>query len=194
MCKYKIGDYIKLSKVSVKEVMDKLLDGGENLSLMKHPALARTLFKNLDGVWELCNNPFYKDLRNDITESFLVSTQPLPEKWYIDCGDKMEVREWLEDMGYISLSGQSLTKSLLDHKVLYMMNYKTKKGVVAGCHEVTLIARGYTKIIPVTSTKPVTIQVKYISGFNIESPVNKELEALENSYKELGEKIKALKG
>ncbi len=196
MSKYKVGDYIRYTPKNAQQVIDRLLAEGEDIYNKRDWMFWSVVCKDYKNQWCCCIE-FYDKAKNDITESFLTPYQPLPEKWYIDCGDKIEVREWLEELGYVKapcydyykMAGRTTLQSFLN----------TKQYTVRSQSLEDLKDKGYTKIIPTISTRPVTTQVEHVSGWCIENTpteplINKELEALETSYKELGEKIKALKG
>jgi hypothetical protein len=190
MSKYKVGDYIRYTEENIHQIINKLKAEGEVLYSKGAWDTWRIIYKDVEEDWVYCH-PIYRGLKNDITESFLLSpqTQTLPEKWYLDCGDKMEVREWLDSLGYTWNTGHSLTNFLESEKglrsygntIVYWSTVEEEDSIQ---HE------GYTKITPTISTKP----VDYVSGFTIEPSINKELEALEAAYKELGVRLKALRG
>ena len=131
----------------------------------------------------------YKKVKNDITSEFVYNIRKnkkpdldyLPDLFYIDCGDKKEVREWLDGLGFVWFDGESLVSCGLNSVTVFLIEKESMK-----VSPLDVVPYLHTKVTPVIGKT----QIDAVTGFTLEPKESKELSELKKSYEELGEKIR----
>ena len=188
MIKYKVGDCIEYTPENEQEVIDRLLSEGE--SVFSAEQLRGSYYRCFVKTKNKWSRGFLRspEAESNITDSFFDGTKELPEYFYIDTkGDvtyQNQITEWLESAG-VRGTRQCHTQEGEDRRYWFI----NRGDFIGGVSDLNCIDKAYKEITPKLSTKT----VEFISGFDVVEPsVNKELEELKASYKELGEKINAM--
>lgn len=196
------GDYIRYTKENEQEVIDSLM--GMGYEVYAHDRLDSSydsfVFKE-DEEFKAKGFGFTRSVKDsnhllkvDRTKEFFshlntektskTSTESLPPKFYIDCGDRIEVREWLDSMGFKWCGGKSLLLDGLCESVIYVDNELLKCCYIGVRHP-----ERYVFIKPklgVTSFEVECIQSDHDEGRS------KEIKELKRLHNEIGERLDAL--
>lgn len=203
--KFNKGDYIRYTKENEQQVIDGLMVLG--YSVYNHSNLNSENFnvfvlQPLLSCFGNENMRFQRKLRGsslltkDKTFYFFdylnkvklnefrepIEKKELPSKFYIDCGDRIEVREWLDGMGFMWSSGGGLLSHLTGNKHIWSDN-ETKV-----CYSAVSFDWHYTLIKPKLTVT--SFEVERTESDNDER--NKELEELKRLHDEIGERLDAL--
>lgn len=193
--KFTKGDYIRYTQENEQEVIDGLISFGYDV--YKHDKLNYNYdnFTLVNDSYISENDNFSRNAGDselaliDRTEEFfayLLSKnsfeEQLPSNFYIDCGDRIEVREWLDGMGFKWCDGESLILDGLDESIIYANKS------MSHCYIGVRFTENYTLIKP-----KLTVTSFEVAQSESDSKArNKELESLKQAHKELGERIDKL--
>lgn len=106
-------------------------------------------------------------------------------KFYIDCGDRIEVREWLSEMGFMWFGGASIIKNVYNLKEIYVKLEEKK------CFSMVDSEEEYALVKPKLTVTSFEVER---SQSNEDYGRNKELEELKRLHDEIGERLDALLG
>lgn len=197
--KFTKGDYIRYTAENEQEVIDGLM--GMGYEVYNHDRL-NSGYDNFvlkdDDSFSVNGFGFVRSCKNsnrlliaDRTEDFFAylsdkkpSEEQLPSKFYIECGDRIEVREWLHNMGFKWVNGASITntKNVYDLKKIYV------KSEEMACSTWFKDKEEYTLIKPKLTVTSFEVERTQSDG----NERRKEIEELKRLHNEIGERLDAL--